>query len=63
MKSKFLLAMPLLLAAFSLSACKKGAQPVKPMEAFGAYDTEADWNDSTKLVNLGHQEAQGKRIF
>ncbi len=63
MKSRILLAMPLLLAAFSFSACKKGAQPVQPVEAFGAYDTEADWNDSTKLVNLGYQEAQGKRIF
>ena len=63
MKSRILLAMPLLFAAFSLSACKKGEEAVKPVEAFGAYDTEADWNDSTKLVNLGYQEAQGKRIF
>jgi mono/diheme cytochrome c family protein len=63
MKSRILLAMPLLFAVCSLSACKKGAQPVKPVEAFGAYDTEPDWNDSTKLVNLGYQEAQGKRIF
>jgi mono/diheme cytochrome c family protein len=63
MKSRFLLAMPILLAAISLSACKKGAEPVKPVQTFGAYDTEADWNDSTKLVNLGYQDAQGKRIF
>jgi len=63
MKSRILLAMPLLLAVCFLSACKKGSQPVKPVEAFGAYDTEPDWNDSTKLVNLGYQEAQGKRIF
>jgi len=63
MKSRIILALPLFLVAFSLSACKKGAQPVQPVEAFGAYDTEADWNDSAKLVNLGYQEAQGKRIF
>ncbi len=63
MKSRILLAAPLLFAAFGLSACKKSAEPVKPVEAFGAYDSEADWNDSTKLVNLGYQEAQGKRIF
>ena len=63
MKFRIRLALPLILAAFSLSACKKGAEVVKPVEAFGAYDTEADWNDSTKLVNLGYQEAQGKRIF
>jgi mono/diheme cytochrome c family protein len=63
MKARMLLAMPLLLAVFSLSACKKSAEVVKPVEALGAYDTEVDWNDSTKLVNLGYQEAQGKRIF
>jgi mono/diheme cytochrome c family protein len=63
MKFRILLAAPLLFAAFGLSACKKGTEPVKPVEAFGAYDTETDWNDSTKLVNLGYQEAQGKRIF
>lgn len=63
MKSRMLLALPLLLVALGLSACKKGAEVVKPVEAFGAYDTETDWNDSMKLVNLGYQEAQGKRIF
>ena len=63
MKFRILLAAPLLFATLGLSACKKGAEPVKPVAVFGAYDTEADWNDSTKLVNLGYQDAQGKRIF
>jgi mono/diheme cytochrome c family protein len=63
MKFRILLAAPLLFATLGLSACKKGAEPVKPVQAFGSYDTEADWNDSTKLVNLSYQEAQGKRIF
>jgi len=36
---------------------------VNPEQAFGAYDTEPDWNDSAKLVKLGYQEAQGKRVF
>lgn len=63
MKFRILLAAPLFFATLGLSACKKGAEPVQPVAAFGAYDTEADWNDSTKLVNLGYQEAQGKRIF
>ena len=63
MKFRILLAAPLFFATLGLSACKKGAEPVKPVQAFGSYDTEADWNDSTKLVNLGYQEAQGKRIF
>jgi mono/diheme cytochrome c family protein len=63
MKTRILLAATLLFGTLGLSACRKGAEVVKPVEAFGAYDTEADWNDSTKLVNLGYQEAQGKRIF
>jgi len=63
MKSKISLALPILLGVISLSACKKGPQVVQPVQAFGAYDTEVDWNDGTKLINLGYQESQGKRIF
>ncbi len=50
------------LCAVGLSGCKKVAA-VKPDEAFGAYDTEPDWNDAQKLVKLGYQESQGKRVF
>jgi mono/diheme cytochrome c family protein len=28
-----------------------------------AYDSEPDWNDSTKLIPLNYQQAQGKRVF
>jgi len=28
-----------------------------------AYDHEVDWNDASKVIPLGYQEAQGKRIF
>jgi cytochrome c5 len=66
MKSK-LLTIALLLAGIlcvlAISGCKKGASVVNPEVVFGAYDTEPDWNDSTKLVNLGYQESQGKRVF
>lgn len=51
------------LCALALSGCKKSAAKVAPGVAFGAYDTEPDWNDNTKLINLGYQEAQGKRVF
>jgi len=51
------------LCVLALSGCKKSAAVVKPDEAFGAYDTEPDWNDSTKLIKLGYQESQGKRVF
>lgn len=65
MRSKLLM-IAFLLACIAcaslLSGCKK-AGAVKPAQAFGAYDTEADWNDGTKLINLGYQESQGKRVF
>lgn len=66
MKSK-LLAIAALLSSIAcvlaLSGCKKSAAAVNPDAAFGVYDTEPDWNDATKLVNLGYQESQGKRVF
>jgi len=52
-----------LLCTISVSGCKKSVALVNPDTAFGAYDTEPDWNDSTKAVKLGYQEAQGKRVF
>ena len=51
------------LCALALSGCKRSAAKVAPGVAFGAYDTEPDWNDNAKLTNLGYQEAQGKRVF
>jgi mono/diheme cytochrome c family protein len=51
------------LCVLAMCGCGKSAAVVKPDVAFGAYDTEADWNDSTKLTTLGYQEAQGKRVF
>lgn len=49
--------------ALLLSGCRKAGAVVKPDQAFGSYDTEADWNDSAKLIHLGYQESQGKRVF
>lgn len=65
MKSKlmFLLLFAVLPGAVVLNGCRKSAAQVKPEEAFGAYDKEADWNDATKLINLGYEESQGKRVF
>lgn len=62
-----LLAMVVLLAAISasllLSGCGRTVAQVTLDAAASAYDTEADWNDASKLIRLGYQEAQGKRIF
>ena len=66
MKSKLLLAAMLLcsvLCVLALSGCRKSAAAVNVDAASGAYDSEPDWNDSAKLISLGYQEAQGKRVF
>lgn len=52
-----------LLCALSICGCKKGVVAPSPDKAFGAYDAEPDWNDSTKSIPLGYQESQGKRVF
>ena len=66
MNSKLVCTAMLLTSAMGVSAisgCKKSSSAVSPDAAFGVYDTESDWNDSTKVVNLGFQESQGKRVF
>jgi len=66
MKSKLLLVAMLLcsvLCVLALSGCRKSAAAVTVDAASGAYDTEPDWNDNTKLISLGYQAAQGKRVF
>jgi len=66
MKVKLLVAAPLVcavLCALALSGCNRSTAPVKPGVAYDAYDTEQNWNDKTKLIKLGYQEAHGKRIF
>jgi len=66
MKSRLLAVVLLMLSvicALALTGCKKTSAGVKPSDAFGAYDTEPDWNDVTKLTKLAYQESQGKRVF
>lgn len=66
MKAKLLMIAMLVgsvLCVLAISGCKKAAATVNPDQAFGAYDTEPDWSDNTKLINLGYQESQGKRVF
>ena len=45
------------------SGCKRQISVINPDVAFGAYDTEPDWNDPAKQVKLGYRESQGKRVF
>jgi mono/diheme cytochrome c family protein len=53
----------LLMLTALVSACGKrgNATPADPLR--NAFDTEPDWNDATKLIQLNYQQAQGKRVF
>jgi mono/diheme cytochrome c family protein len=46
-----------------LSGCRKQTGLAKADPLLAAYDSEADWNDSTKMIPLSYQQAQGKRVF
>jgi cytochrome c oxidase cbb3-type subunit 3 len=63
MKARILLAFLLTLAFMSMTACKKKTETVAASPGAKAYDVEPDWNDSTHLIPLSYQEAQGKRVF
>ena len=52
-----------LLPLAGLLGCRKHTAIAKPDPLLAAYDSEPDWTDSTKLVPLGYQQAQGKRVF
>jgi len=53
----------LMVALSAASGCRKPAETPKPDALLAAYDSEPDWNDSTKMISLGYQQAQGKRVF
>jgi len=52
-----------LLVLDGLSGCRKPTPVAKADPLLAAYDSEQDWSDSTKLIPLGYQQAQGKRVF
>lgn len=52
-----------LVALAGLSGCRKQTGTAKADPLLAAYDSEADWNDSTKMIPLSYQQAQGKRVF
>lgn len=63
MKIRAALLLPATLTLLSAGGCRKNSPMAASDPSSGAYDTEADWNDGTKIIRLGYQEAQGKRIF
>jgi mono/diheme cytochrome c family protein len=50
-------------ALCAVSGCRKRTEIAKADPLLAAYDSEPDWNDSTKVIALGYQQAQGKRVF
>jgi mono/diheme cytochrome c family protein len=63
MKARAAFLIPVALGLLFAGGCRKKSLQVANDLALSAYDTEADWNDGTKIIRLGYQEAQGKRIF
>jgi mono/diheme cytochrome c family protein len=63
MKPRIWLGAFLMVCAAGLPGCRKAAEASKGDSPFRAYDTETDWSDPQKVITLGYQESQGKRIF
>ena len=58
-----LLVLLLMLMTGSATSCRQNRAAVAPDPLAQAYDTEPDWTDSTKVIPLNYQQAQGKRVF
>ena len=63
MKLQRLFLAALLVAIPAAHGCRKANNAAASQTPVISYDTETDWNDSQKIVPLGYQEAQGKRVF
>jgi mono/diheme cytochrome c family protein len=47
----------------ALHGCRRPSSSTATQAPVASYDTETDWTDSQKIIPLGYQEAQGKRVF
>jgi cytochrome c5 len=64
MKTNVLISLALLLAAGLAASCRQNhAVAASPDPLTRAYDSEPDSNDSSKVIPLNYQQAQGKRMF
>lgn len=63
MNSRILAGALVVMTLAGMSSCRKHADTAKADPLLAAYDTETDWTDSQKIIPLGYQETQGKRIF
>jgi mono/diheme cytochrome c family protein len=44
-------------------SCGRKLPPPKPDALANAYDEQQDWTDPNRVIALGYEEAQGKRLF
>lgn len=63
MKHMIWLVSATLIGLATVSGCRKAPERPKADPLLSAYDSETDWSDSQKVVPLGYEQAQGKRIF
>ena len=63
MKLKLLIALAAVLGAGVVTSCGEKRAAEKPHPLAQAYDSEPDWSDSSKVIPLNYQQAQGKRVF
>jgi mono/diheme cytochrome c family protein len=52
-----------MLVLASQAGCRKPAEAAKIEPQQPTYDSEPDWTDSQKIIPLGYEQAQGKRVF
>jgi mono/diheme cytochrome c family protein len=51
----------LLILIVAVQGCRRSSAATQASVV--SYDTETDWTDSQKVIPLGYQEGQGKRVF
>lgn len=62
MKKRYTIVALALCLSMNLAAYRQGAAGQSdPLR--NAYETEPDWNDPQRLIQLNYQQAQGKRLF
>jgi len=47
----------------AVQGCRRASTRASSQASEISYETETDWTDSQKIIPLGYQEAQGKRVF
>lgn len=63
MTPRFLILALLAATSAGLTGCGKKSAVAAPDPLRNAYDSEVDWNDPQRVIPLGYEAAQGKRVF